>query len=92
MLYQCEGEQPLDSLQKWKCFFSPMLGTVQFSSLAGGGCVAGPGGGLKEQNNCKRIKIEKQITLADELLEADPWGRKAQQTPPIPGSKLRDVT
>ena len=28
-----------------------MLGTVQFSSLAGGGCVAGPGGGLKEQKS-----------------------------------------
>ena len=68
-----------------------MLGTVQFSSLAGGGCVAGPGGGLK-RHRCKRKKLEKQITLVVEPPEAAPWGRKAQRTPPIPGSELRDVT
>ena len=51
MVYQCEEVQyPVDSAQKWKCF-SPMLGTVQFSSLAGGGCVAGPGGGLKQEKS-----------------------------------------
>ena len=69
-----------------------MLGTVQFSSLAGGGCVAGPGGGLRQQNCCEPTKIEKQITLVVEPLEAAPWERTAQQTPPIPGSDSRDVT
>ena len=46
----------------------------------------------KSQTSLWRTQIEKQITLVDELLEAAPWGRKAQQTPPIPGSESKDVT
>ena len=71
-------------LKKIKCF-SPMLGTVQFSSLAGGGWVAGPGGGLKQvRHHCEQT-FKKVSHPGGRAPGGGPLGKKGSTNSPNSG-------